>query len=393
MNAHPLRVVVLGSRFGGLAVLVWLRRRLGSGVAVTVVEQFAEMVFRPGLVVAGAGDADAVARWRFPLAAVWRRLGVAGIHDTAVAIDPERRRVELASHPPLTYDVLFLATGVDAAWEHISGLGPDRGGVCEMPLAYRSAWRLRAWSGGTLVFAAGPLVTDDAGTPRAGCECPLVETALLCDAAFRRRGVRRRTRMVVVTAARALGEEGGPQGQAALLRRLRECAIEVVAGARFLRVTGRRLELEGGVVLPTDAQIWTPPYAGSALARRSGLADGAGFVPVTEFGRHRRWEDVYAVGDVAAQPGPKSAHAAMVQARVAVGHLAARLGRGRLPDPYRPLTLWAMETGFGQGLWVVSDVFWGGRRQWVAEGRWPWLVKQGFNRAYRRWQGCLPVMP
>lgn len=390
-----LRAVVLGSRFGGLATLTWLRRTFSSQrLEITVVDQWTEMVYRPGLVHAGMGNPQQLGRYRFSLLPLWRRLGAQGIHDTVWAIDPSRRRVVLASHPEIAYDVLFVATGVDPGWEAIEGLSPHRGGICEMHLARHTASRLQRWRGGTLLFAAGPLGLPraDKAVPLVGCECPLIELALLTDGWLRRRGLRSRTKLILATPASAVGEEGGPRARTYLTRLLRQREVEVITRAEFRRVAEDAVQI-GERWVQADAMVWIPPYTGSTLARRSGLADATGFIPVNGFGQHPDWPEVYAVGDVARTVGPKSGHAAMVQARVAVLHWASTVTRRPLPSPYRPLTLWAMELGQGQGLLVVSDVFWGGQREFLYAGRLPVAVKRLFNRAYCLFRGALPIMP
>ncbi|MCL6564653.1 MAG: FAD-dependent oxidoreductase, partial [Firmicutes bacterium] len=381
-----LRAVVLGSRFGGLATLTWLRRTFPSQrLEITVVDQWTEMVYRPGLVHAGMANPRQLERYRFSLLPLWRRLGARGIHDTVFTVDPSRRRVVLASYPEIAYDVLFVATGVDPGWEEIAGLSPHRGGICEMHLARHTANWLQRWAGGTLLFAAGPLCLPQAGktVPSVGCECPLLEVTLLTDAWLRRRGLRARTKLILATPAAAVGEEGGPKAQAYLARLLRQREVEVLTGAEFRRVAEDAVQI-GERWVQADAMVWIPPYAGSALARRSGLADASGFIPVNGFGQHPDWPEVYAVGDIARTTGPKSGHAAMVQARVAVLHWASTVTHRPPPAPYRPLTLWAMELGQGQGLLVVSDVFWGGRREFFYAGRLPVALKRLFNQAYCR---------
>jgi hypothetical protein len=49
--------------------------------------------------------------------------------------------------------------------------------------------------------------------------------------------------------------------------------------------------------------------------------------------------------------------------------------------------------GFGRGLLVLDNRFWGGRTHVLAEGRWPAWGKGLFDRAYLHWRTALPLMP
>jgi sulfide:quinone oxidoreductase len=117
-------------------------------------------------------------------------------------------------------------------------------------------------------------------------------------------------------------------------------------------------------------------------------------VPTTDHLRHPDWPEIYAIGDIVSHSWPKMAHSAMVQARVAVHDWVGRqFGRKKRPAPYRPQLVWALETGPGEAFFALSDVFYGGQRQWVYHGRSPYWAKQGVQWAYVRRHGELPIMP
>lgn len=390
-QGERFRVVVLGARFGGLAAVHWLRRLMGDRVALTVIDQRATAVFRPALVRAMVRPPGFVRAWRIPLA----HAVAPGtfVQDRAVAIDAHRREVHLASRAPVRYDVLFWATGADPAWSVIEGLSPAAGGLCEDFLARHTAAANATWTGGRLLFVAGPYRADPAQTPRlaSACECPLYEAALLFDQALRARTRRERTELVLVTPAASVGEALGPRARARLQDLLRSRGIRVVTGARFVRVEPGRLVLADGP-LPAERMIWIPPYAGSELARTSGLDDGFGWVPTTGHGRHRDWPDIYALGDVAALL-PKTAHAAMAQARVAVGHWRSTVRGGRPPAAWRPVSVNLIETGDGRALFAYGPGPAGGQAERMVQGRWVAWAKHLVGWAYVRGAGRLPVMP
>lgn len=391
------QAVVLGSRFGGLAVLSWLRRLFPPGeLAITVVDQWQEMVFRPGLVHAMMQSAAQVMPiLAIPLYPFWSRHKIKPVHDTIVGIDPERREVYTATHAPLTYDVLFIATGATPLWDYIPGLSFHRHGVCEGYLARHTALMNERQPEGRFVFAAGPLLRPASWRPTidVGCECPLLESALLWD--FHLRKIKRRdaAQIVILTPANRIAQIAGSRVQDMLDSLFQQRQIEVITNAQYRQVTDSTIELQDRSV-PYDRMAWVPPEAGSRWLLGSTIDDGLGWVPTDAYLNHPDWPEIYAVGDVVSHPWPKMGHPAMVQARLAVHHWAWRQKKqSKKPASYQPQMLWVLEDAIGHALFALSDAFWGGKREIIKHGPLPYLAKEVFQRAYIRTTGALPIMP
>lgn len=398
-STAAVRVLVLGAQFGGLTVLHRLARRCRRGdLRVTVVAPLPYAVYRPDLVLCASGRSGFVKTLRIDLVRVCRRLGVELMVDYAVGVDPCGQRVHVLAHPPIPYDVLFLATGMDRAWEAVPGLGPEHGFVCEDYAARHVAQRLAGWTGGTLLLAAGPLQQDPRQRPQlvASREGPLYELALLCAAHWARTGQPRNSRIVLITRAPVVGQELGPRGQTILSERLARAGIDTVTDAMVRQVEPHRVVAatpHGDRQWRPDLMVWTPPTAGSRLARASGLDDGWGWVATNEYLQHPKWPNIYAVGDLNRQTLPKLGHAAMVQARVAVQHWWAQASGASAPRPYRPRVVSLMYLGQGEALGTRHDLLYGGDLEQTIVGPVPYWIKQGFGRAYRFGSGALPIMP
>ena len=74
-----------------------------------------------------------------------------------------------------------------------------------------------------------------------------------------------------------------------------------------------------------------PPFRGHEMFRTLGAVDENDFLQVDEFMRVKDMLNVFAVGDSVAFTGPKFAHMAVRQAKVAATNLAAEL-KGRQPS-------------------------------------------------------------
>ncbi len=392
--ARRPRVVIVGGRFGGLTAMHWIRRLLPrSRYDGVLVDSWPAMVYRPSLVYAFWRPPGFVRGLRLPLERVCRGAGFAFLEDRVVHIDADRQAVHLASHHPLHYDVLFLASGSDPGWTTISGLDTTRGGLCEDYLARQTAYDRQHWQRGTFVFAAAPLHARPDAPVRLSTadEFMLYESSLLWDSYCRRHGLRPETDIVFVTPAPVLGEALGPSGRTRLADIMDRRGVRVLTGARYLAVTDGGIRLHDRF-LPADAMVWVPPYVGSGLARVSGLDDGYGWVPVDPHLRHPRWPNIYAVGDVTTHV-PKLGHAAMVQARVAVHHWVAQADRKPTPPPYHPQVLALIDIGQGAGFFSLSTVLVGGNRDVTVAGPGVQWAKRLFNAAYLMGGGWLAVMP
>ena len=299
------RAVVLGSRFGGLAVQTWLRRLYPpSALHITVIDQWHNVVFRPGLVhAADQHPAHLVEALTVQLEPFWRRRQVEFVHDIVVAVDPERRQVHTATHGPASYDVLFIATGATPLWDAIPGMDTRRRGICEGYLARHAAVQFTRGEPGRYVFAMAPLEAPSHWNPRprVGCECPLFETALLWDARLRKLQKRREATLTIVTPASVIAEQAGKKGQDQLGKMVADRDVAVITHAQYHSVSDRSLVI-GGRTLPFDHIVWIPGMGGSRWLIDSGVADDEGWVPVTDYLQHPQWPTIYAVGDIISRP-------------------------------------------------------------------------------------------
>lgn len=390
------QAVVLGARFGGLAVVTWLRRVYSPGTLdIVVIDRWEETIYRPGLVHAMTVEPlQVLPPVRMAMAAFWKRHHVQFIHDTVTGLDPQRRQIYTVSHSPISYGVLFVTTGSDPGWDTVDGLGPHRGGICEGYLARQTSSNLTPRPPKRMVFAAGMIHGNPAWTPQisVGCECPLLESALLWEDRLRRSGLREDADIVVLTPAATIAESAGAQAQQWLRQAFSRRGIRVITGASYKKVTDSEVILADRRIA-YDGSLWIPPYIGASWLEGSAIEDGYGWIPTDSYLNHPDYPDIYAVGDVVSHPWPKMGHSAMVQARIAVRHWHAVQTRRPLPMPYHPELLWAMETGRGRGLFVQSDVFYGGTREIVHSGYWPWAAKQAFQKTYVSLRGAFPLMP
>ena len=115
------KVVVVGGGYGGATAAKYVRMWSDYGIQVTLVEPNASFVSCPisNLVIGGS---KTMADITTPYDNLSRRHGVTVVQDSVTSIDPQARKVKLASGGELAYDRLILSPGVDLMNDTLPGL-------------------------------------------------------------------------------------------------------------------------------------------------------------------------------------------------------------------------------------------------------------------------------
>jgi sulfide:quinone oxidoreductase len=103
------------------------------------------------------------------------------------------------------------------------------------------------------------------------------------------------------------------------------------------------------VVLPYTLLHATPPMAAPEVVASSALAADSGFVEVDQYSlQHKRFTNVFAIGDVAGMPNSKTAAAVRGQAPVLVANLLSLLDGQPLESCYDGYSCCPLITGYGK---------------------------------------------
>lgn len=254
--------------------------------------------------------------------------GVTWIREGVTAIDPERGQVQTPEAGAITYDYLIVAAGLQLGWSKIPGLvesvGKPGTGVCSN-YSYdtvSSTWdNIRAFRGGTAIFTEPVTPVKCGGAPQ--------KIMYLAEEAFRRNGVRDRTRVVFMNAKATLFT--APYYTPALERIIESRGIEVRLGHELTMLKPeakqalfRNLKTGEDVTIDYDMIHVTPPMGAPDFVRASALASPEGWVEVDKHTlRHVRFPNVFALGDNSSLPTSKTGAAIRKQAPVVVQNLLA----------------------------------------------------------------------
>lgn len=281
--------------------------------------------------------------------------------DPAVGLDPERRRVRLASGGEIPYDLVSVAVGSTSA-------GFDRAEIAEDATLIKPLERVVALRRHLEGLEPGVRVAV-VGGGAAGVEIALAVHRAVTGA-----------RLSLVEAAEDILGDFSPRFRNRVRGLLEGRGIEVCTGRRVVTVTPERVRLEDGRELEARCTIWLAGAVGFPWLAQSGLpVDERGFLLVDRALRSVGDARVFAAGDCAtledARETPKAGVQAVRQAPVLWRSLKASLGGGQLPR-YEPQEsfLALLNTADGKAL-----LRWKGL---VLHNRFAWWLKDWIDRRF-----------
>lgn len=319
------RVLVIGGGNGGISVAARLRRLGVDDIAL--IDPNERHVYKPLLSHVAGGTARASETVRAQRDVIPD--GVLWVRDSVTAIQPHSHHVELAGGATLGYDHLIVCPGIQFDWDRVPGLSA----AMETPrvsshYVYEGAAKmsalLRDLRSGTVVFTqpAGP------ASCQAAAQKPMYQA---CDY-WRATGVLDDIRVVMVVPQDTSFGIAPIDGE--LDRRIADYGIELRTRSELLEVDAEAGEVvlgtpEGTERIRYDVLNVEPPQSAPDWLKASELADPAdqgGFVEVdTATLRHRRFDDVWALGDAAGTTNSKCGGALRKQTMVVAKNLAAVL--------------------------------------------------------------------
>ena len=352
------KIVIVGGGTGGISVAARLCRALQEP-DVAVVEPSDKHYYQPLWTLVGGGAATREETVRpeadlIPRGATW-------IRDAVVEFQPEQNLVITAGGSSVRYDYLVVAPGIQLDWQKIDGLPAALGheGVCSN-FSYDtvdSTWSfIRELRQGRAIFTMPNTPVKCGGAPQ--------KIMWLADHHFRRAGVRDRIEVVFASAgAKIFGVKKYAETLERLVRerdivtRFHHNLIAVRPQSReavFTRAAPNSAPEE--VIMKYDLLHVTPPMSAPDFIKRSPLADSSGWVEVDKHSlQHKRFANVYSLGDASSLPTSKTGAAIRKQAPVLVANLLAQM-TGLVPSAaYDGYTSCPLVTGYGRLILAEFD--------------------------------------
>jgi len=340
---------ILGAGCAGTMVANKLRKSLPAGEwRIACVDPDPQHHYQPGYLYLpfGTGSAADIVKPKRD----YLFDGVDLIVDEVVDIDGDTRTMKTRGGETLECDFMVLSGGCRIAPDEVDGLD--------------EVWRKTAFDFFTLdgasalgeamaKFEGGRLVVDIAETPY---KCPItpMEFCYLADAYLKRRGLRDKTEIVLVTPLpRLLHMDAAAD---ALDQLCADKGVEVVPNYALSGVEGNVLEELGGESrdIEFDLLAMIPPNHGAEVFEDTGLDDGnAGYIPTDPATlKARNIERTYVIGDGSDIPTSKAGSVAHFCTPILVENLLAEIHGKEPPARFDGHTNCFIETGDGKALMI-----------------------------------------
>ena len=391
------KIVIAGAGIAGVPAAYRLKDALGPAARVIVVSDKEYFHFVPSnpWVAMGWRDEKDIA---FPIGPHLAERGIEFIASALAALDPHRRQVELANGQELDYDYLLLATGVQTAPEQIEGLAANSHSIIHLEQAREALAAYRAF-----VRQPGPVVVG--ATQHASILGPMYEYALLMDADLRRRGMRERVPITLVTPEPYPGHLGlglETETRKLLEEALAQSGIRVLCNAETLRLTAKQMEIAqcdaAGVRQPAQALpyaycvYWPPFQGGGALKNTADLSDGSGRVRVDAYMRSPAYAEIFAAGACVAREAavptpvpvgvPDSVYAIQQETQTAADNILAALRGEPLQRGVFQRAAWLNDMGKSGAAYLAEPQAPLRNILWLRQGRWVHLAKVEFEHYF-----------
>lgn len=357
------RIVIAGAGAAGLTAAAQLAQRL-EGAQITLVDARKAHFYQPGFTLVAGGIKPA--SYVVSSTRDYVPSGVELIEEAVAEIDPEGRKVVTATGKPVPYDYLIVATGLRLDYAAIEGMDVEQignnglGSIYHSPEKAAATWQAMskfADSGGVGVFLRPGTEMKCAGAP--------LKYTFLTDDHLRRRGNRGKAEIIYNANNKVLFSVPIVHEKVRMLFEERDIRMNYERTLAAIDL-GKRIATfktaEGPVELQYDFINVIPPMRAADAVRNSPLpwqegnwaADG--WIEVDKHTlRHKRFDSVFAVGDVAGVPKGKTAASVKWQVPVAVDHLVAQIEGRESQAHYGGYTSCPLITRLGQAMLIEFD--------------------------------------
>jgi len=336
-SAH---IVIAGSGLGGIAVANRLSKLL-DGAKITIVDRKEEHNYQPGytLVATGVWPVDKVRDRN----ADYQPAGVEWVKDMVAGFDPATNTLVTAGGQRIRYDFLVVATGVQLDYAQIEGMDVGAIGSNGLASVYPSPQAAQATWAAMQVFTAkgGNAVMTLPATPLKCAGAPLKMSFMLRDRLLKA-GTLGASK---ISFQSALGNVFGVKVvNDNVLERWKTLGIDVefsrkltaidigARSATFVSPEGEKQEMPYDFIHVVPPMRAPDAVKNSDLAWKEGPFAAGGWLEVDKATlQHRRYPNVFGIGDINGTPRGKTA-ATVKKSAPLVAHNLVEVIAGRKAD-------------------------------------------------------------
>ena len=357
------RIVIAGAGAAGLSAAVQLTQRL-EGAEISIIDAHKDHFYQPGFTLIAGGLKPA--SYSVSATADYIPEGVKWIQEQIAEFDPVGNRIVTERGQKIDYDFLIVATGLRLDYAAIQGMDTELigknglGSVYAGPSAAAATWQAMskfADKGGVGVFCRPKTEMKCAGAP--------IKYTFITDDYLRRRGNRDKSELIYAAHNKALFSVPIVSEKVRMLYQDRQVKVQYDHVLSAINPEKRIASFQtpsGTTEIKYDFINVIPPMRAPEAVRNSPLRwqEGAfaadGWMEVDKSNlRHRRFPNVFGVGDVAGVPKGKTAASVKWQVPVAVDHLVAAIEGKKSSLIYTGYTSCPLITRLGRAMLVEFD--------------------------------------
>lgn len=357
MQKHHQILIVGGGNAGISLAAQLLRKRRGLDIAI--IEPSEKHYYQPAWTLVGGGAYDIQDTVRDEAEFIPK--GVTWIKDKAISFDPERNTVVTEKNGAFTYDYLIVAPGIQLDWHKIKGAAETLG---KNSVASNYAFETApyTWESAQKVKPGDKLIFTAPNTPIKCGGAPMKIMFLLSDY-LRRKGLLDKVEVHYYSGGSVIF---GVEHYAKTLRQVaKRYGVKEHYKHNLVEIDGNRkvayFEDDKGnrVEQPFDFMHVTPPQSAPDFIKQSPLAvpdNPLGWVDVDkDTMQHKRYPNVFALGDASSLPTSKTGAAIRKQVPVLVQNLLSLIDKKALPSAYDGYSACPIVTGYGKLILAEFD--------------------------------------
>ncbi|AHG87057.1 FAD-dependent pyridine nucleotide-disulfide oxidoreductase [Bibersteinia trehalosi USDA-ARS-USMARC-190] len=361
----PAKIVIAGAGAAGLSIASHLAARLDEKAEIIIIDSRIQHYYQPGFTLVAAGLKPA--EYTISQTANYLPPNVKWVQAHVAEFDPDSNTVTTNKGEKISYDYLFVATGLKLNYAAIAGMDENLigknglGSIYHSPEGAFKTWQMLdqfAQTGGIAIFQRPNTEMKCAGAP--------LKYTLITRDVLRRRGTLNKSKIIYNSNNKALFSVPIVSEKVRMLFKQRGIDThydrQLVAIDPHNRVATFADKAQGRVDYHYDFINVIPPMTApdavknSALSWRQGIWQDEGWVEVDKSTlRHVRYRNVFAIGDIAGVPKGKTAASVKWQVPVAVEHLLADLQGKQSDARYWGYTSCPLITQIGKAMLVEFD--------------------------------------
>lgn len=337
-------ILIVGGGTGGIMLGAQLLAQNVSK-SIAILDPATYHYYQPAWTLVGAGTYN-FDKTKRKMADVMPK-GVSWIKDSAKEVISTENKVVTVGGKEISYDYLVLSPGLVYDLSMVEGLEQalDKGVVCSNYTDPEHMWKVvKNFKGGTALFTQPTTPLKCGGAPQ--------KAAYLSEAYFRKSGVKDKTNVVLAMPGSVIF--GVPEVKQTLEEVIDRKGINARYGHELVKVDGEKqiawfklndhakevhpknLKLEKEeerVGIHFDMLHLAPPSVTPDFIRNSDLVNDGGWLDVDIHTlQHKKYSNIFGIGDAAALPTAKTGAAIRKQVPVVIAHLQNMMQKGTLSE-------------------------------------------------------------